>query len=298
MKKKIASILLVLGMVASFAACSKSEESTRATRETKETTEETTEDTEKETTEESTTEETTTEETTTESTTEETTTESTTEETTTEATTEESKDESKETEESKDESKETEESKEESKGTEESKDRSGYSDKWVDFDNMFFTVDGKKFELGKSTLQDMIDANVPFAKKYESIYDEIMKKNQYSLMGMTFDLAKFHSASVKIMNLTDSEQKYRDCIIKSISLPSIDKIAEDEVKVEFGFPLDMTPDELLANAPKPDKDEVPDGSSTRTIEYKQKAKKFLGASYYTFKFKDGKLDSVSIDYLP
>lgn len=229
-------------------------------------------------------EETTEEETTTEETTE-TTTEATTEETTEETTTEAT----------------TETSSEETSAT--SPNREAFKGKIVDFADMHFSINGKTYTLGKTTLQEMIDDGVPFEASDIKHASDDMKKNARSLTGFRITLDKFWSAQVGVMNLSDSAKPMSECIICSIRVPSIESHYNNGANLAFDFPIDITMEELVANAGEPEGDnkkhyEGDNGYYTDTYTYKQKSKKYLGSKSYEFEFKKGEITSISINYIP
>lgn len=231
------------------------------------------------------TEETTEEETTT--TTEETTTEETTAESSEETTTEESKD------------------TEATAASGESKDAgSSFSGKIIDFDDMHFYVNGKKYTLGQTTLQEMIDDGVPFNEKDIKNATRTMKKNSQSLNGFGIECDKFWSPSVYVMNLSTEEKPMNECVIYKFYMHSIEKDYKNGANISFDFPYKITMDELIANAGEPknktDKvhDEGKNGNYTDTFRYRQKSKKYLGSREYSFYFNNGQISRITLTYIP
>ena len=226
--------------------------------------------------------ETTTEEetTTTKETTEETT-EATTEETTTEATTEASSEETSAT----------------------SPAREAFKGKITNFSDMHFFINGKKYTLGKTTLQEMIDDGVPFYESDIKNASKEMKKNAKSLNGFRIQLDKFWAAQVGVMNLSSSAKPMSECVIYSVRLPSIESKYNNGCNFAFDFPIDITMEELTANAGEPKKDDKKhtdsdNGNYTDVYSYKQKSKKYIGSKYYEFEFKNGEISRISISYIP
>ena len=216
---------------------------------------------------------------TTEETTEETTTEKETEEETTTTTTE-----------------------SETEATTEAK-REEFSGKVIDFDDMHFYVNGKKYTLGKTTLQQMIDDGVPFAESDLKKLDQKIKKNQRQLTGgFRIELDKFWSALIYVMNVEDGEKTLAECVIYRISVPSLTEKYENKANLTFDFPLNLTMDELVKAAGEPEASNKShyDGEKyyTDTYSYKQKSKKFLGSKAFTFEFKNDVLNKVELDYIP
>ena len=181
--------------------------------------------------------------------------------------------------------------------------REEFSGKVVDFDDMHFFVNGKKYTLGKSTLQEMIDDGVPFEESDLKKVDQKIKKNQRQLTGgFRIRLDKFWSALVYVMNVEDDEKTLAESVIYRISVPSLDQNYKNEANLTFDFPLNITMDELVKNAGEPaegnKKHNDYDNYHTDTFSYKQKSKKFLGSKAFNFDFKNDVLNKVELDYIP
>ena len=181
--------------------------------------------------------------------------------------------------------------------------REAFSGKVIDFEDMHFFVNGKKYTLGQTTLQEMIDDGVPFKESDIKYASEKIKKNTQSFNGFGIDLDKFWSAQVYVMNLSDSEKPMSECVIYRIYLPGIENHYENNANLSFDFPYDITMDELVANAGEPkegDKDHYDgdDGYYTDTYNYKQKSEKYLGSREYSFEYKKGEITKIVISYIP
>lgn len=265
--KKIMALLLAGSMVMSLAACTpkvdRDIEDDKQVEESETTEEETTKEETTTTEEETTTEETTSEETTSEETTSE-----------------------------------------ESKESETASAKSGsFKGKIVDFKDMHFYVNGKKYTLGKTTLQEMIDDGVPFSEKSIKNASQEMKKNSQSLNGFSIELDKFWSAQIYVMNLSSSAKPMNQCVIYKISLPSIDSHYKNGANLSFDFPIEITQEEVIANAGEPKKGnkthyEGDNGYYTDTYRYTEKSKKYLGSKEYSFEFKKGEISRILISYMP
>lgn len=181
--------------------------------------------------------------------------------------------------------------------------REAFEGKVVDFNDMHFFVNGKKYTLGKSTLKEMIDDGVPFEESDLKKLDQKIKKNQRQLTGgFRLRLDKFWSALVYVMNVDDGEKTLGECVIYRISVPSLDQNYKNEANLSFDFPLNITMDELVKNAGEPGegnkKHNDYDNYHTDTFSYKQKSKKFLGSKAFNFDFKNDVLNKVELDYIP
>ena len=277
--KKIASLILAASMLVSLAACSGPGKKTGDDDKTKETTEETTT---------------------------EATTESETEETTTATERDggigdlpDPSDETSETSKATD-------ATEASSESSESKADSGstFTGKIIDFDDMHFFVNGKKYTLGKTTLQEMIDDVVPYnAKDIKNASAEI-KKNSQSLNGFGIECDKFWSPSVYVMNLSSEAKPMSECVIYKFYMHSIEMNYKNGANISFDFPYKLSMEDLIANAGEPknatDKvhDEGTNGNYSDTFRYRQKSTKYLGSREFSFYFKKGEISRITLTYIP
>lgn len=282
MKRKLLAIALVAMM--GLTACGKSESSEK----------EKSDKNENETTTEA---ETTTEEETTEA---ETTTTAA-EEVTTEAETT--------TEKSDDADKDKDEKKEEKKS--DAKPVEGLSEKYADLDNRSFAYKGKVFTVGVNTLQDLVDAGVPFKESDAANFDNNVNKN-HSTAWYTIDISHYSHLQFEFSNYTDGNLKEKECVLSyarwySIYTPRKD-FDEDRNKdiiadldeaaevVSFSFPITLTKADLLANSPEPSEQK----EAMNSVLYKVDSTVYYGSSGYEFQFeKDSdQLRDVYITWLP
>ena len=166
---------------------------------------------------------------------------------------------------------------------------------------MHFFINGKKYTLGKTTLQEMIDDGVPFDENDIANADNNIKKN-YQSGGFRIKLDKYWSAQVSVLNPTKGNKKMSQCYINKIYFPN--NPDQTQNVLSFDFPLTMTKEELVAVAGKPKKNNYrhyeDDNSDyyTDTYKYTGKAKKYIRASNYSFEFTNEKLRYVTIEYMP
>lgn len=173
---------------------------------------------------------------------------------------------------------------------------------WVNFTDMHFYVNGKKYTLGQTTLQEMIDDGVPFDK--DSIADAGNNINgNHQSSNFKIKLDKYRSAGVSVINDSKDNKKMNECIINSISLYAI-KDQKNEKVVTFDFPLDITQEDLIAAAGKPDDDNYRHYESddkkfiSDTYHYRGERGKYFNTSSYIFEFTNGEFSSVDITYFP
>ncbi len=172
------------------------------------------------------------------------------------------------------------------------------SGKYVDLDNMQFSINGKTYTLGKTTLQELIDDGVPFREDDLENAGNNLKKNAQS-QGFRIDLDKYWTAQVYVMNDTDSGKTMSECYISEVYLPMHKDKTQDILT--FAFPQNMTMDELKANAGEPTNYRHYDGDNgyySDTLEYSRDSSKYIGDYGYTFEFMKGNLYCITIDYKP
>lgn len=170
----------------------------------------------------------------------------------------------------------------------------------VNFDEMNFYVNGKKFTLGKTTLQDMIDAGVPFDESDLQNAGNNVKSNSGSDV-FKIVLGDYYYARVYFMNDTEDGKAAKDCFAHEITI-SIDNDKAQDI-LTFDFPFTFSMEELIANSGDPNEDifhyESDDGSYiSDTVKYSKESEKYYNKNYYEFDFVNGELDSIHMTYIP
>ena len=170
--------------------------------------------------------------------------------------------------------------------------------KYVDLDDMHFYINGEKYTLGKTTLQEMIDDGVPF--KDDDIANAGNNINPSTESGgFKITLAEYCSAQVYVLNDTSENKKASECYISKIYLPTSQQ--DGQTILSFEFPTSATEEEIRANAGEPTKENQYDGSNgyvSRKIEYTRESNTYIGDYGYTFEFANGTLQYITIDYMP
>ncbi|MBR3058383.1 MAG: hypothetical protein IKG93_10515 [Clostridiales bacterium] len=170
------------------------------------------------------------------------------------------------------------------------------SDKFVDFDDMGFTVNGKKYTLGVTTLQDLINDKIEFSDTTH--FDDNVDKQSSYYIGYSFDVIPYRSAIMTIANFTDEDHPAKECVISSFKVSCIPELPEG--KVGFNFPDLFTKDDLIKSAgdPKRSSDFESNGSKYEILTYEKSSTVYYGSSSYEYTFKDGVVDSISMSYMP
>ncbi len=172
------------------------------------------------------------------------------------------------------------------------------SGSYINLDNMQFTIKGKTYTLGQTTLQQLIDDGVPFNQDDLANANNNLNKNSQS-QGFRIELAEYWSAQVYTMNDTEENKTAAECYVSEVYLPLKKDNTQDILT--FAFPQNMTMEDLKANAGEPTDTKHYDGGDgyyTDTLEYTRPSTKYYGNSGYTFEFTKGQLNYITIEYLP
>ena len=159
---------------------------------------------------------------------------------------------------------------------------------------MKFYINGAEYTLGETKLSDMINNGVEFDNYAETDTVEA----RYVSKPYKINVADNWSAFVEVMNESDEVASAADCIVCDSSITMRDGKTQDVVS--YDFPLNMTEDELRQSAGDPTNESThSSGDYTNdTLEYTHEPEKYYGDCGYTFEFKNGQLQSVSLDWLP
>lgn len=171
-------------------------------------------------------------------------------------------------------------------------------DTWVNMESRRFAVNGNVYELGVTTLQDMIDDGVPFDEDDIANANNNINSNEESA-GFSIVLGEYYNAQVSVGNFTDGNLTMAECPINQVYLP-VDLEESNEI-LTFAFPLTMTEDELQANAGEPTDTSYYEGDDNyvkNDYEYTVESERYYGDSGYKFEFTNGELSYVTIDWLP
>ena len=170
----------------------------------------------------------------------------------------------------------------------------------VNFDEMNFYVNGKKYTLGKTTLQEMIDDGVPFDK--DDIEDANNNlKSHYQSAGIKIDLAEYYSAQIYVFNDSDEGVPMNECVVNEIYIPVRNEIEQDILTLDFPINITMEALEASAGLPEDGVDHYEDDSSdyySDTYKYSIESTKYYGGSSYSFEFIKGEIKYIYISWMP
>ena len=170
------------------------------------------------------------------------------------------------------------------------------SDKFVDFTDMSFFYNGKKYILGKATLRDLVNDGVEITT-VDKLEDTVEAKSWYS-RGFSIQLAPYRSATMTVGNFTDLEQKVGDCVICSIRVDSIPKLPEGAIG--FIFPDLFMKEDLLRCAGEPTKTNsftLDNGVVTDILTYAEDSELYMAERSFAFTFRDGLIYEISLSYV-
>ena len=174
----------------------------------------------------------------------------------------------------------------------------GTGEAYVNFDRLHFFINGKEYVLGETTLQQMIDDGVPFDENDIANAGNNLNNN-YQSAGFRINLGEYWSAQVYVLNDSGDNKVTSECYINEIYLPN--KPDQTQNILSFDFPLNMTKEELVANAGEPDDTYHYDGDNgfyTDKYTYSKESEKYFGSSDFTFEFTKDELTYITIDYTP
>ena len=176
--------------------------------------------------------------------------------------------------------------------------------KYVNFDEMNFYINGKKYTLGKVTLQDLIDDGVPFEDgELEDAKNNLKSKYQSSYIKLNPGVKGYY-VWIQVFNETDSGKPMNECYINEILYKKTTLVKDGETQdfVTFDFPLDLTMDQLKANAGEPTGRTYHNEDNPKyiydTLEWTKKGTKFMNSNRYSFDYTNGELREVTITYIP
>ncbi len=172
---------------------------------------------------------------------------------------------------------------------------------FINFDDMHFFVNGKKYILGTDTLQTMIDDGVPFKSSNLANADNNLGPN-YESQHFSIELDDGGSIFISTMNDTSENKKASECYLCEVSL-YLRKNSQQDI-ISFDFPTDITMEELISACGEPTEnmhweDDKDPTNYSDTIEYSKASENYYGKKHYKFHFNsEGILNEIHIKYIP
>ena len=175
--------------------------------------------------------------------------------------------------------------------------------KYVNFDDMSFYINGKKYTLGKTTLQDMIDDGVKFEEDdLENAKNNIKSHYQSSYFKIDPGVKNGCFIWIQVFNETDSGKPANECYVNEILYKVLSDEGAKQKVITFDFPLNLTLDELKANSGEPNEKPYHNEDNPKyiydTLEWTKKGTKFWNSNRISFRFTNGELKEVSMTYIP
>lgn len=174
---------------------------------------------------------------------------------------------------------------------------------YVDFDDMHFYINGKKYTLGKTTLREMIDDGVPFNEHDLADADAVVKPDHLS-QPIRIRLAEDWSVLISTINDSEDDRKANELVISKLDL--INRPDQEQDVLSFDFPLYFTMKDLVdvEGVPKDEKGKLEGYTDLdtnivhATFTYKKTAEKYVGDSTYIFVFANDDCEKITIEYRP
>lgn len=186
----------------------------------------------------------------------------------------------------------------------------GLSENYADLENRCFAYNGQIFTLGESTLQDMIDAGIPFDDGDLNNAGNNVNSN-YETSRYNVEINNYAHMQFTFINTTENSLTEAECPLSlvrwyTIYVPNPDY--EDSLNEEitglirdagnyvcFSFPLTLTKEQLLEN-----NNDATEIDEYNKVSYKIDSEVYMGNSGYTFKFNrdTDQLEDVTVSWLP
>ena len=173
--------------------------------------------------------------------------------------------------------------------------------KYVNFDEMNFYINGKKYTLGKVTLQELVDDGVPF-KSGESENFGNNLKSKYQSSAIKLEIGDGWTVSINVFNDTDAGKPMNECYVNEISVYTSQKRADQKI-LTFDFPFDtLTIEDLKANSGEPNEKTYHNEDDPKFVadylKWSKRGTKFYNNNYYDFEFYNGELRNFYMTYIP
>lgn len=167
---------------------------------------------------------------------------------------------------------------------------------FVNFDDPSFYVNGKKYVLGVTTLQQMIDDGVPFESTSNA--GNNVDPNHGTSFKIKLDDG-YWTATIDVMNDTDAGIKASECYVSDISFRN-EKDKTQNI-ITFNFPLNCTPDQIKAAEGNPDDEYFNNDDPSWVANYltytKKTSSKYYNQSRFEFDFYNNELHTVRMTYV-
>lgn len=174
--------------------------------------------------------------------------------------------------------------------------------KYVNFADMSFYIKGKKYTLGKTTLQDLIDDGVPFQDGELDDAKNNLKSHYQSSYIKLDPGTKDCYVWIEVFNDSDKGKPMNECYINEIMFKIVNDAGKNQTFVSFDFPISLTIEELKANAGEPTEKPYHNEDNPKyiydTLAWTQKGKKFMNRNRIEFEFRNNELREFTMFYIP
>ena len=176
--------------------------------------------------------------------------------------------------------------------------------KYVNFDEMNFYINGKKYTLGKTTLQELVDDGVPFQEgEAENFGNNVKSHYQSGYIKIDCGVKNGCYFWIEVFNETDAGKPMNECYVNQILFKVLNDEGAAQTLVTFDFPFKtLTMDELKANSGEPTEKPYHNEDNPKytydTLEWTKKGTKFMNRNRYEFSFTNGVLKEINMTYIP
>ena len=174
--------------------------------------------------------------------------------------------------------------------------------KYVNFDEMNFYINGKKYTLGKTTLQELVDDGVPFEEgETDNFQNNVKSHYQSGYIKIDTGVKNGCWFWIEVFNDTDSGKPMNECYVNEILFKILNDEGAKQTLISFDFPFTLTMDELKANAGDPTEKPYHNETSSNVydkLEWTKKGTKFMNRNRIEFSFTNGVFKEVDMTYIP
>ena len=175
--------------------------------------------------------------------------------------------------------------------------------KYVNFDEMNFYINGKKYTLGKTTLQELVDDGVPFAEgESENFGNNVKSHYQSGYIKIDCGTKNGNYFWIEVFNDTDAGKPMNECYVNELLFKFVNDEGKKQTLVSFDFPFNLTMGDLKANAGEPNGRTYHNEDNAEriydTLEWTKKGTKFMNSNRFEFNFVNDEFREINMTYIP
>ena len=175
--------------------------------------------------------------------------------------------------------------------------------KYVNFDEMNFYIKGKKYTLGKTTLQELVDDGVPFMEgEAENFSNNVKSHYQSGYIKIDCGVKNGNYFWIEVFNDTDAGKPMNECYVNELLFKFVNDEGKKQTLVSFDFPFNLTMGDLKANAGEPNGRTYHNEDNAEriydTLEWTKKGTKFMNSNRFEFNFVNDEFREINMTYIP